>query len=337
MIAVADTHNDLLLACLHRFERGVSDPFGDDWLPGLRSGGVTLQVLPIFTEEQFVGEGALRRTLELIELAYSIADRHPSDVVLVRNSADLADATTSGRIALILALEGAEPVGSSLSLIDTFWRLGVRMASLTWNRRTMMADGIAETDTGGRLSSLGVEAISEMRRLGMVVDISHLSAPGVDHLASLGAGAIVASHSSCRSNCNHPRNLTDHQISVVVESGGFVAMNAFAPFIRKGAPASIDDYLDHVAHAATFTNHSGQPVVALGADFIIDLARLVDPILSRQLLVRLDDIHSIDGFARPADYQRVTDRLEERFGIDTAQRVASKTVLDFFEQHLPAA
>ena len=64
LLPIADSHNDLLLACMHRRERGVSDPFGDDWLPGLRAGGVVFQVLPIFTEEQFVGEAALRRTLD---------------------------------------------------------------------------------------------------------------------------------------------------------------------------------------------------------------------------------------------------------------------------------
>ena len=165
MLPVADAHNDLLLACLHRRERGVQDPFGDDWLPGLRSGGVAFQVLPMFTEDQFIGEAALRRTLELIELAHEIATLHRDDVALVTTAGELDEALAGGRIALLLALEGAEPIGSSISLIETMWRLGVRMASLTWNRRTMLADGIAEQETGGRLSSLGVEAITEMERL----------------------------------------------------------------------------------------------------------------------------------------------------------------------------
>ncbi|MCB8044123.1 membrane dipeptidase [Microbacterium oxydans] len=106
-------------------------------------------MLPICTEEQFVGEGALRRAMVLLEEAYRLADEHADDVLLVRTKSELDDALTSGRIALILALEGAEPIGSGLELIDTFYRSGVRMASLSWNRRTMMADGVGESDTGG--------------------------------------------------------------------------------------------------------------------------------------------------------------------------------------------
>ncbi|MEZ5217507.1 MAG: membrane dipeptidase [Ilumatobacteraceae bacterium] len=302
MLPVADAHNDLLLACLHRRERGVQDPFGDDWLPGLRSGGVAFQVLPMFTEDQFIGEAALRRTLELIELAHEIATLHRDDVALVTTAGELDEALAGGRIALLLALEGAEPIGSSISLIETMWRLGVRMASLTWNRRTMLADGIAEQETGGRLSSLGVEAIAEMERLHMIVDISHLSAPGVAHLASIATRPFVATHSSCRALRDHPRNLTDEQIRAVIGSGGFVGINAFAPFVADG-PASIDAYIDHLLHAAAAAG-TGDRGVGLGADFIHDLVRLVDPILGRQLLVRLEDIEFVEGLQAPADFDR---------------------------------
>ncbi|MCY4425350.1 MAG: membrane dipeptidase, partial [Acidimicrobiaceae bacterium] len=97
ILPIADSHNDLLLACMHRHERGAADPFGDDWLPGLRAGGVVLQVLPIFTEEQFVGEGALRRTLEIIALAREIAAVHRSDVAIAQNAADIDPIIDGGR------------------------------------------------------------------------------------------------------------------------------------------------------------------------------------------------------------------------------------------------
>jgi len=308
------------------------DPFGDDWLPGLRSGGVVFQVLPIFTEEQFVGEGALRRTLEVITMAREIESVHSDDVALVNTADDIDDIIDSGRIALLLALEGAEPIGSSVSMFETMWRLGVRMASLTWNRRTMMADGIAETGTGGRLSSLGVEAIAEMNRLGMVVDVSHLSSPGVEHVAEITTAPFVATHSSCRSLCDHPRNLTDSQIQMIAESGGFVAINAFGSFISTDEP-TIDAYIDHLEYASTI---AGDAQVALGADFIEDLIGHVDPILGRQLLVRADDLSFIDGLRTSGDYASLTRRLAERLGEPTATRLASTNMLDFFRTHLPS-
>ena len=107
-LAMADCHNDLLIPCLHRRERGHSDPFGDFWLPQLREGGVVLQVLPVFVEEQYVGEGALRRTLLLLDEAWQIARQHPADVAICLTGDDIERAISSGRIALVLALEGGE-------------------------------------------------------------------------------------------------------------------------------------------------------------------------------------------------------------------------------------
>ncbi|MXW95721.1 MAG: thermostable dipeptidase [Acidimicrobiaceae bacterium] len=321
------------MACMHRRERGASDPFGDDWLPGLRAGGVVFQVLPVFTEEQFVGEAALRRTLEIVALAREIAVVHRHDVAIAERSADIAPVIASGRIALLIAIEGAEPVGSSISMFETLHRLGVRMASLTWNRRTMLADGIAESGTGGRLSSLGVEAVAEMERLGMVVDISHLSAAGVDHLAEVATRPFVASHSSCRALCDHPRNLTDDQIRLVARSGGFVAVNAFGAFVSGAAP-TIDRFVDHIEHAAAI---AGEGRVAIGADFIEDLIRMVDPVLGRQLLVDPADLSFIDDLKAPSDYANLSGCLVERFGPARATRFASANMLDFFRANLPPA
>lgn len=331
--AIADCHNDLLLACQHRRERGVSDPFGDDWLPGLQSGGVALQVLPIFTEEQFIGEGALRRTLEILELSREIAALHSHDVGIVETAGDLEAILADGRIALLLALEGAEPVGSSLAMLETMWRLGVRMASLTWNRRTMLADGVGETDTGGRLTSLGVEAVAEMERLGMVVDVSHLSANGLAHLAEVAAEPFVASHSSCRALCDHPRNLSDAELRLVADSGGFIGMNATGRFVAASGIPTIEHYVDHVEHAVTIV---GEGAVGIGADFIADLIEQVDPILGRQLLLRPDDLVHVEDLQASADFALLSERLVDRFGPERAARIASGNVLEFLRARIPA-
>ncbi|MYB24226.1 MAG: thermostable dipeptidase [Acidimicrobiia bacterium] len=332
MLAVADCHNDLLLACQHRRERGAADPFGDDWLPGLRAGGVALQVLPIFTEEQFIGEGALRRTLEILELAREIAALHAHDVGIVETAGDLDRILSDGRIGLLLALEGAEPVGSSLAMIETMWRLGVRMASLTWNRRTMLADGVGETDSGGRLSSLGVEAVAEMDRLGMVLDVSHLSSHGLAHLAEVTAEPFVASHSSCRALCDHPRNLSDDELRLVVDAGGFVAMNATGRFVAASGCPTIEQYVDHLEHAVSVV---GEGAVGIGADFIFDLLDQVDPILGRQLLLRPGDLVHIEDLKASADFALLSERLIERFGAERAALLAGGNVLRFFRTQLP--
>lgn len=326
---MADCHNDLLLSVLHQRERGRQDPFGDFWLPQLRAGGVVLQVLPVFTEEQYVGEGALRRSLLVLEEARRIADVHAADVAVCERGEEIGPVLDSGRIALVLALEGCEPVGHSLAVLDAYFRLGVRMASLTWNRRTLFADGVGEQDTGGRLTGLGVEAVAEMERLGMVLDVSHLSATGFWHVAEVARRPFVASHSSCHALRAHPRNLDDRQIQAVAAGGGFVAVNGFGGFLAD--TATVEDYLDHIAHAVAL---AGAGHVALGPDFLRDLVDTVDPILG-SALVDPAELSWVPGLERPADLAALGPHLVGRLGREAAVQVASGTVVETLAKLLP--
>ena len=330
-LPMADCHDDLLMGVVHQQERGHTDPFGDYWLPQLREGGVVLQVLPIYTEQQFIGEGALRRALRYVEAAWSIADRHSDDVALITTAGELEAALDSGRIALVLAFEGMEPVGHDPEVIDSFWRLGVRMASLTWNRRTMFADGLGESATGAGLSSLGVAAIARMEWLGMIVDVSHLSDAGFAHIARIAKRPFVASHSSCRAVHGHPRNLTDDMLRTIADSGGFACMNAYGGFVGDNGP-DVDTYLDHVAHAVSVI---GADRVGLGLDFVADIFGQMDPIVGGVLL-EPDQLGTIPGIERPADLAALGPRLVQRLGAAAATRVSSSTLIESLHRLLPA-
>lgn len=321
---VADCHNDLLMAVRHLRERGHEDPFGDYWLPQLRQGGVGLQVLPVATEEQFVGEGALRRCLLMIEEARHLAEVHRDAVALVSTRAEIAETITSGKIALLLAIEGAEPLGHSLELVNVMRREGVRMCSLAWNRRTMMADGVGERDTGGRLTKLGAEAVRRMEDVGIIVDVSHLSEAGFFHLAEVARKPFIASHSSCRALADHPRNLTDDQIAMLGATGGFLALNAFGPFLTDEVP-TLDRFLNHVEHAVGLL---GPERVGLGTDFIDDVADVVDPIFTG-LLVDWTQIPKTAGLQRPADFAALAEAAEKRFGADLARRILGDNLTEF--------
>lgn len=327
---MADAHNDLLCAVLYQRERGLSDPFGDFWLPRLRAGGVALQFLPVFTEDQHVGEGALRRALLMLEEARNIAAAHSGDVAIVETSEHLAESLAAGKIALLLAVEGAEPVGHSLGVLEALWRLGVRCLSLTWNRRTMMADGAGETATGAGLTGLGIEAVAEMERLGMIVDVSHLSRAGVDHVCRIAARPFVATHSSCYSLHPHPRNLTDSQLRAIGESGGVVGINSFGAFLAADRPNLID-YTTHIGHAVEI---AGPASVGLGCDFMDDLLRIIDPILGGGL-VDVDNLPMIEGMRDPSDLQPFAELLASRLGEEVARLVAGENWIDFLEQALP--
>jgi membrane dipeptidase len=325
---ISDCHNDLLLGVRHLRERGHLDPFGDFWLPQLREGGVRFQVLPICTEEQFVGEGALRRALLMMQEARHLAEVHSDSVVIVETAAEVRAAADSDRIAFLLAIEGAEPIGHSLEVLEVMGRIGVRMCSLSWNRRTMMADGIAERDTGGRLTQLGVEAVRSMEELGIMVDVSHLSEAGFFHLAETATKPFIASHSSCRAVTDHPRNLSDEQLAVIRDTGGMVCINAFGPFIAEETP-SVQAYVDHVEHAISVV---GPDRVALGTDFIEDVADVVDPIFTGLLVDT--EIPTTKGLQRPADFPNLVQEVEARLGADICGRVLGSNLIDFLATHL---
>lgn len=325
-VAVADCHNDLLLAVEHQRRRGHSDPFGDFWLPQLRAGGVVLQVLPVYTEEEFAGAGALRRAMVILETARWLASLHGRDVAIAETGTEITEAIASGRIALVLALEGGEPFGADLGLIDGFARLGVRMASLTWNRRTMLADGVGLRSTGAGLTPLGREAVAELERCGIVADVSHLSDTGLRDVLEVARRPIIASHSSCRALHPHPRNLTDRQMKAIAATGGMVCVNAFGGFLSDHP--SLADYVVHIAHAVSVI---GDRAVGIGADFIDDVLEVVDPILGGALA---EDFPVVEGLQVPADYPCIAAALADRLEADAVHRIMGDNLVGFLAETL---
>lgn len=270
---VADTHNDLLCAVVTRPVHRWAPFFAERWLPQLRDGGVDLQVLPVYIDDAHRPEGALRQTLRMIECAHRIAEGNTGEVALCRDGTEVEAALASGRIALVLALESAPGVGDDVELLETLHRLGVRIASLAHFGRTPLADGSAEDATGSRLTSAGVEALALMERLGMVFDISHLGAEGVDHVLSLATRPVIATHSSARALRDHHRNLTDEQLKGVAATGGVVCVNFFAPFLDE-REHTVDRLVDHLEHIAAV---AGTGHIGLGPDFVKEVLDDVTP------------------------------------------------------------
>ncbi|SCK36208.1 Zn-dependent dipeptidase, microsomal dipeptidase homolog [Streptomyces sp. AmelKG-E11A] len=195
---VADTHNDPLMAVSARPAHRWADFFRERWPPQLRGGGIRIQVLPVFIDDPYRPEGALRRTLRMIECAHVLAEGNPDTVALCRDGDEIDAALAASRIALVLALESAPGIGADVELFSTVQRLGVRIASIAHWGRTPLADGSGEDATGSRLTGPGVRALAELERLGVIFDVSHLSAAGVAHVLELATRPVLATHSSAR-------------------------------------------------------------------------------------------------------------------------------------------
>lgn len=323
---VVDCHNDLILTI--DLKAGVGEPryFEEFWLPCLRQGGVDVQVLPVYSEDQPLGSG-LRRVLTLIEWVYELVGRNPDDVALCMTGADIDAATRAGKVAFVISMEGCGSLGQDFILMRTMFRLGVRMASFTHFGRTMFGDGSVEDAAGGRLTNAGVAALQEMEQLGIVMDVSHLGLAGVDHVLEIATRPIVASHSSARALCDHHRNLSDEHLRGIAATGGVVGVNFITGFIDPVEPtvARIVDHIEHIAEVA------GIDHVGIGPDFIKEYA---DERWGRYPDIRFEDVKigaTIPGMLTSSDLPNLTDEMvRRRIDDDHVRKVLGQNYLRVF-------
>jgi membrane dipeptidase len=305
---VADTHNDLLMLVSRKPPAEQAAYFRDAWLPQLKAGGVDVQVLPVFIDDDFRPEGALRQTLRMLEAGHRVAEGNADAVALCTNGAEIDAALEAGRIALILALEGCEAIGIDVGVLETLARLGVRMASFTHFGRTALADGSAEDAAGSRLTRAGVDALHLLEELGVLVDVSHLSAAGTGHVLELSTRPVVASHSSAHAVQAHHRNLTDERLKGIAASGGVIGVNFFFGFVDPLNP-TVGRIVDHIEHVASV---AGIDHVGLGPDFIQQVMVEATPPICMTDFEGLDVTTCVEGLAGPDGLPLVTAELVRR-------------------------
>lgn len=308
---VVDAHNDLpVLLLLRNAALGthkVEQWWRDVWVPEAREGGVNVQVLPIYCSPS-TAEASLRHSLLQIAAFEREAARTP-EVALCRSGAEIDAALAEGRIALVVALEGTPGIGIDIDLFSVFHALGVRMVSFTHWSRAMLADGTADEDAGSRLPKSGVRAVAELERLGILLDVSHLAAPALDHVLEIATKTIVASHSSARALRDHHRNLGDEHLLAIAATGGVVGVNVIPLFIDP-ENATLDRVVDHLEHMAEV---AGVDHVGLGPDFLRPYMDAVFP--QYDTFVGLEDVDMkavVPGLATTRDLPNLTERLIAR-------------------------
>lgn len=181
-------------------------------------------------------------------------------ITLCRTMAEADAAMAAGRAAAFLAIEGAEAVREDPGLLEAAYEKGVRMVSLVWNLPNSLSGSCL---TGEGLSEKGKDFFRRAQRLGMLVDVSHLSEKGFWDMAELAEKPIVASHSDAFAVCPHPRNLTDAQFRAICDLDGTVGLNLYGPFLTQEKTPTLDDLRRHLDHFLTL---GGEGHLALGAD-----------------------------------------------------------------------
>ena len=246
-----------------RREPGHPDATGRLDLRSFEHGGVRCSVLSAFPGERLYPIRGVRSGLQYVD-AYLSLQELPG-VALCMSAEDVELARKEGRVGFMLGFEGGEFLEGSLEALRMFHRLGLRVLTLTWSERNALADGAAESGTRGGLTTFGKSVLKECARLGIVVDVSHLSEAGFWDVADLTEEPFVASHSNCHALYAHPRNLTDDQLKAVAESGGVVGI-AFNPEYTSGPDVqpTMSLVCDHILHAIDV---AGEDHVGIGSDF----------------------------------------------------------------------
>jgi membrane dipeptidase len=231
---VIDTHNDITTPM-------ANDDFDLNGTPPapyrtniarMKQGGLTAEFFSLYVKPWYVTHGgAARRTLDMIDSVYRAVERNPRDLMIATSVADIRRAKRLNKIAALMGIEGGHAIEDSLPTLREFYRLGVRYMTLTWNNTNNWADaGRGEKKFGG-LSDYGRDVVREMNRLGMLVDVSHVSDETMSDALDVSKAPIIASHSSARALSNVPRNIPDDLLKRIAKNGGVVQVNFYSDFV----------------------------------------------------------------------------------------------------------
>jgi len=250
---VFDGHNDLPWALRQAghpdpalVDIAAEVPFAQTDLPRLAAGGVRAQFWSVYVPAELDADAAVATTLEQVDLVRRLIARNSGALELALTAADVERIMAAGRIASLMGAEGGHSIASSLGVLRALHALGVRYLTLTHNRNVPWADSATDEPACGGLTGFGREVVAEMQRIGMLVDLSHVSAATMSDALDAATAPVIFSHSSARALTDHPRNVPDAILEQLAANGG-VAMATFVPMFVSSACRSWE--LDAMAEA----------------------------------------------------------------------------------------
>lgn len=224
---------------------------------------VNLQFFAAYIEATYKPFQPLQKGLALIETFFQEIEKYPDQVKLVCSQKDLSTIQSKDMLHALLAIEGGEVLCGNIILLNSLFRLGVRSIGLTWNQRNEIADGCGELRTKGGLTLFGIKVVQEMNKIGMVIDLSHISPSGFWDVLEHTTAPIMVSHANCKKICPHRRNLDDDQIIALKENDGVMGITFVKDFLGEGE-IDINDVIKHIDYAVALV---GANHVGIGSDF----------------------------------------------------------------------
>jgi membrane dipeptidase len=231
---VVDTHADTTQRLIDGdFDLGPRNSKGSIDIPRMKEGGLDAIFFSIWIPSKVTGPIAVKRALEQIDAVREQVRTHPQDLVLATTAAEVREARKQGKIALLMGIEGGHMINSDLNVLRKYAALGVRYITLTHSGNCEWADSSTDKPVHNGLTDFGRDVIREMNRLGMMVDVSHVSDKTFRDVLSVSKAPVIASHSNCRALCDHPRNMSDEMIRALAAKGGVIQINYHVGFLSQ--------------------------------------------------------------------------------------------------------
>lgn len=255
---ILDSHCDTPSQIVRGRDLGLDNRYGHVDFPKLRRGGVDASFFALYTSRDLAPDAATRYALEMMAGVYDAVQAHPDEVAMAFSTREILENKDKGRVSVLLGMENGAPIQQSLPLLRLFWRMGVRYMTLTHNGDNAIADAAAQGSTWHGLSPFGREVVAEMNRIGMLIDVAHVSDETFYDCIRYSKVPIVSTHSCCRALCPHRRNMTDDMLRALARNGGVIQINFY--------PCFLTDTFSAVLSAAGLEDEGEQLEAAFIAD-----------------------------------------------------------------------
>ncbi|MCQ6557839.1 dipeptidase [Paenibacillus mendelii] len=311
--ASVDFHCDVLWKLLEQGNLSFADDQTgqlDVTFTRLRQSGAIFQAFAIYISEKM--EKSMTPILQSIDLFHRKVLVTPG-IRFVKTAEDIQRIQTSGEVGAMLSLEGADGLQGNLGMLRILYELGVRAIGLTWNQANWGADGVMEPRQGG-LTGKGFAFVEECNRLGILLDVSHLSERSFWDMADRSVKPLIASHSNAKGVCDHPRNLSDDQIRALIDMDGMIGITFVPQFVVRGKSAAVADIIRHIEHVCEL---GGEKHIMFGSDF--------------------DGIDTyVEGLSNPGELSNLHEALLKQYAEDQVASFFHRNANRFLLNNLPS-